>query len=207
MVEHVLGKDGVGSSILLGSTISPFICGLYSGFAMSLNLPKPISIHQFSQDDIAGLYHLALSGNHTVEAEYFETALKEQNDGKRVVFLVLVDEMLAGYVHLNFFPQYRPFLRLSIPEIQDLFVHPDFRCQGLGARLVSACEEEAKSRDIRDLGIGVGVSGKFGAAQRLYARLGYVPDGSGVVFEREMTRDGEVRPIDDRLCLMLLKPL
>lgn len=165
------------------------------------------SIRQMVQSDIPTLLDMTGTGAHFIEPDYFETALKEQQDGKRIVLLGFSCDKLVGYVHLNFFPQYAPFLRLNIPEIQDLFVHPDARRQGIGRSLIKACEDIAKERDATDIGIGVGVTGSFGAAQRLYTQLGYVPDGAGAVFERIPVSTGDVRPIDNRMCLMLVKSL
>lgn len=147
----------------------------------------------------------ALTAGHIAESGYFAESLTEQEAGKRQVLLCFRGETLAGYAHLNFFPKYAPFHRLGIPEIQDLFVHPDFRRQGVGEALVKACEDAARRAGKTEVGIGVGVAGNFGPAQRLYVRLGYVPDGAGVVFDREGVSGGEMRPIDDRLCLMLVK--
>ncbi len=174
---------------------------------MIAHIADVFSIRQMVASDIPLLMDMTAIGGHFIEPDYFETALKEQEDGKRIVLLACDGAKLVGYVHLNFFPQYAPFLRLSIPEIQDLFVHPDARRQGIGQSLVRACEDVAKERGATDIGIGVGVSGQFGTAQRLYAQLGYIPDGAGAVFERIPISTGDVRPIDNRVCLMLMKPL
>ena len=47
----------------------------------------------------------------------------------------------------------------------------------------------------------------FGAAQRLYCKLGYIPDGNGVTYDREAVRAGDMRAVDDLLCLMMVKAL
>jgi len=51
------------------------------------------------------------------------------------------------------------------------------------------------------------VTYQFGTAQRLYHRMGYMPDGAGVVFDRQNVQSGDIRPIDERLCLMLVKSI
>lgn len=164
-----------------------------------------VTIRICEESDIPNLTKFAFGGGHSIEDGYFETAFAEQQAGKRLVFLLFREDVLAGYTHLNFHPQYQLFQRFGIPEIQDLFVHPNERKNGLGAQLITACEREAKTRGHTDIGIGVGVTGKFGSAQRLYHRLGYTPDGNGAVFERQPIQSGEMRPIDDRLCMMLVK--
>jgi hypothetical protein len=57
------------------------------------------------------------------------------------------------------------------------------------------------------MGIGVGLHRAFGAAQRLYIRLGYIPDGNGITYDRLQIAPGEFRPVDDDLCLIMVKEL
>lgn len=166
-----------------------------------------LSIHLCELGNIPALNQFVIGANHSIEDRYFETAFQEQVDKKRLIFLAYSDGDLVGYAHLNFFPQYAPFLRLGIPEIQDIVVHPNVRRQGIGEVLVKACEAEAKARGMTEVGIGVGVTGNFGSAQRLYHRMGYTPDGNGAVFDRIPIQNGDIRPVDDRLCLMLIKHL
>lgn len=165
----------------------------------------PFFIRSMQAEDVPALQEFAKG--HVDTPEYFLTSLDEQLQEKRVVLIAFQDGQIAGYAHLNFFPLYQPFRSMGIPEIQDLYVHPDFRRNGIGAQLVTACESRAWVEEVSHIGIGVGVAGNFGAAQRLYARMGYVPDGAGVVFDRQSVSVGEVRAVDDRLCLMLIKSL
>lgn len=164
-----------------------------------------LSIQICDESHLPALNQFVIDAKHSVEDRYFETAFQEQLDKKRLIFLAFSDAVLVGYAHLNFFPQYSLFLRMGIPEIQDIVVPPNHRRQGIGEQLIKACEAEARSRSMTDIGIGVGVTGTFGAAQRLYIRLGYMPDGTGAVFDRTPVSTGEFRPVDDRLCLMLVK--
>ncbi len=160
-----------------------------------------------TSDDISGLYVLTERARHATETQYFEKALDEQDEDKRIVFVYHGDDGPCGYVHYNRFPQYVPFQRFGLPEIQDLFVCPDHRRHGIGTALVRHCEDQAMQDGHKEIGIGVGIIAEFGNAQRIYAEHGYIPDGSGVVFEREPVKSGEIRPMDDRLCMMLVKQL
>lgn len=165
----------------------------------------PFYIRIMTGDDIGALADFAKG--HDGTPDYFFQSFDEQLQDKRLVFIAFQDGQIAGYVHLNRYPQYQPFRSLGIAEIQDLYVHPEFRRCGVGRKLVEKCESQARLEQMDDMGIGVGVGPNFGAAQRLYARLGYVPDGAGAVFDRQSVSVGEVRAVDDRLCLMLLKSL
>lgn len=175
------------------------------GFRMS----PTISIKNFSAEDIPFLQTLVQDGHHQTEDSYFERSLVEQTDGKRLLFVAMEENgpRAVGYVHYNRFPHYAPFRRFGVPEIQDLYVHPDWRRQGIGFRLIQACEEQARRDGLNEIGIGVGVMSDFGDAQRLYIRHGFKPDGAGAVYEREPVRSGEIRALDDRLCLMMTKTL
>jgi hypothetical protein len=51
----------------------------------------------------------------------------------------------------------------------------------------------------------VGLSADYGAAQRLYHKLGYEPDGNGVTYDRAPVTPGQKYPLDDDLALMLVK--
>ena len=141
------------------------------------------------------------------ESGYFERCFAEHQSGTRRLYIADCGGAPAGYAHLVFTPGYRLFRKMNIPEIQDLFVAPDFRRQGIGAALVAHCEAAAKLRGYTGIGIGVGLYRDYGAAQRLYVRRGYLPDGAGVVYENEQVTPGEMRAVDDFLCLKLVKPL
>jgi len=57
------------------------------------------------------------------------------------------------------------------------------------------------------VGIGVGMDADYGAAQRLYVRRGYVPDGRGLVWNNRFLRHGEQVTVDDSLILHFVKTL
>lgn len=162
-----------------------------------------ISVKSATKDDISALKAL---GN-SYEDRYFERCFEEQDEGKRLILVAEAKGQIAGYVILNFHPRYQPFRRLGIPEVQDLYVHPDARRQGMGEILVKACEDEARTRDCTQMGMAVGLHAGFGAAQRLYVRMGYVPDGAGVMYDRDAVHVGDMRIIDDDLTLMMVKDL
>ena len=119
--------------------------------------------------------------------------------------LILAGEI--GYALLNFNPAYPSFKRLDIPEIQDLNVHPDHRRQGVAESLVLACEDEAHAQGADMIGLGVGLGARYGAAQRLYCRMGYLPDGAGLIYDTIPVPQGNSVVNDDDLCLMMVKSL
>ena len=162
-----------------------------------------IEIRTAKAEDIAALY--ALSGPQ--QENYFETCLAQQAEDTRVVLIASHAGHDAGYVMLNWNPQYALYRRLGIPEIQDLFVAPSARRQGIARALIAHCENMIRAQGKTQAGISVGLHGGFGAAQRLYAGLGYIPDGNGVTYDRKPVKSSEIRPVDDNLALMMIRDL
>lgn len=138
--------------------------------------------------------------------EQYERYLAEQGAGRRLTLVAEVGGAIAGYVTLNWDPAYPPFREAGLPEVQDLNVLPPFQRRGLGAALVRAAEGAARGRS-EAVGIGVGLGPDYGAAQRLYVRLGYVPDGRGVAYADRVVEPGERVVVDDDLVLHLTKVL
>lgn len=141
------------------------------------------------------------------EADYFEQCFARQAQGERLVLAAFLGAEIAGYVIFNRKPRYALYRKLNMPEIQDLNVVQSARRRGIGAALVASCEDLARAEQYQDVGISVGLHGGFGAAQRLYVRMGYIPDGFGITYDRETVRAGDIRAIDDDLCLMMVKTL
>ncbi len=139
-------------------------------------------------------------------AEQYEPYLKEQGAGRRLGLVAEVAGAFARYVTLDGRSPYPPFQEAGIPAVQDLNVLPRFQRRGLGAALFRAAEDAARPRaDV--VGIGVGLGPDYGAAQRLYVRLGYVPDGRGVAYARRVVEPGERVVVDDDLVLHFTKRL
>jgi ribosomal protein S18 acetylase RimI-like enzyme len=62
------------------------------------------------------------------------------------------------------------------PDMQDLYVRPEYRNHGHGTRLIREIERMAKARGYDRVGLAVN-SADNAAAKRLYERLGYQHDG------------------------------
>lgn len=140
---------------------------------------------------------------------YYERCLERQEKGEMDVLLGVLPEHAeaVGFCLLNWQPKYAFFRKAGLPEIQDLNVLRDYRRQGIGRSMIEYCEKLAREKGFREMGIGVGLDSRFGAAQRLYVRMGYIPDGSGVSYDRKQVACGDFRPIDENLCLMMTKAL
>ena len=117
-------------------------------------------------------------------ASQYERYLAEQEAGQRIV----------------------PFREEGVPEIVDFNVLPAFRRRGIGSALMDAAEELIAAVG-PTAGLGVGMTADYGAAQRLYAQRGYIPDGRGLMYEGHPINYGKAIPVDDDLCLYLTKTL
>lgn len=166
-----------------------------------------IRIEKANEGDTGTLYGLLEALGLRKGAGYFERCLEEQKNNLRDVLIARCGGTATGFVILNWKPQYALYRRLGMPEIQDLNVVPEARRQGIATALIHHCENLARARGCTHMGIAVGLDSSYGAAQRLYMKMGYVPDGNGITYDREPVGRGEVRPVDDDLCLMMVRDL
>ena len=132
--------------------------------------------------------------------------LHEQAAGTRTCFVAIVDGQFAGYVTVNWQPTYAGFSDLSIPEIQDLNVLTTYRRKGIASSLLDRAEGEA-ARHSGVVGIGVGLHPGYNAAQRLYAKRGYIPDARGITYQNRFVEEGASVVVDDGLVMHLTKQL
>ena len=107
--------------------------------------------------------------------------LAQQDEGRRLAWVAQRHGELAGYVTLLWTSAYGPFADRQVPEVADLNVLPRYRRQGIGNALLDQAESAASARS-PVVGLGVGLYSDYGAAQRIYARRGYVPDGRGIMY-------------------------
>ncbi|MEM8488244.1 MAG: GNAT family N-acetyltransferase [Bacteroidota bacterium] len=137
---------------------------------------------------------------------YFEARLLEQASDALVVLVARVGEAYAGHGLVRWESSYEPFAVAGIPEIQDLNVLPGYRNRGIGTQLLDAAESSIATRSPL-AGIGVGLYADYGAAQRLYAGRGYLPDGCGISYDNKPVIKGEQYPVDDSMVLHFIKKL
>jgi GNAT superfamily N-acetyltransferase len=166
-----------------------------------------VNIRSATLNDLPRLHAIATQMGTTHEQQYFERCLHEQGHQRRLLLVAESNAVLAGYVQMIWNPEYAPFRALAIPEIQDLNIIPQWRRQGLGRLMVEHCEAQARAAGKTEVGIGVGLYARFGAAQRLYVKMGYIPDGAGICYDEIPVKLGELRAIDDFLTLKLIKTL
>lgn len=132
--------------------------------------------------------------------QYFQ----ETCAGKRTVLVASQDGDFAGYVTILWESDYPPFQAQNIPEIADFNVLLKYRRQGIGNALMQFAEAcAAKRTDV--VGIGVGLTADYGAAQILYAKRGYIPDGLGIFQGGRHLEQGDQAQIDHDIALYFTK--
>lgn len=138
---------------------------------------------------------------------YFERLIERQDKKELLLLKGELDGEAVGYGIYNRVPKYAFYKAMSIPEVQDLNVLPSYRRRGLAGQIIAFCESLARKEGNEQIGISVGLHRNYGPAQRLYWKMGYQPDGNGVTYDRRPVGYGEMKAIDDDLCLMLVKDL
>jgi ribosomal protein S18 acetylase RimI-like enzyme len=145
----------------------------------------------------------AAQGWHKPAAQYV-AYLRQQEAGTRDVLVAEVNGDFAGYVTIVWESDYLPFRVAGIPEIVDLNVLIKYRRQGIATALLDKAERRIGKR-AHIAGIGVGMTGDYGAAQILYVRRGYRPDGRGLAVRGISSQYGDQVTVDDDLTLYLTK--
>ena len=145
-------------------------------------------------------------GWHPVITGYI-ARLKDQSEGKCVALTAVFEGCLAGYVYLYLYANDGPFKEKGWPIIVDLNVLKKYQRKGIGNRLMDVAEQIA-SQYADTVCLGVGLCEGYGAAQRMYVKRGYIPDGSGVWYQGKQCIQYEtVCTVDDDLILFFSKQL
>jgi len=161
-----------------------------------------LTITELREGDIADIAK-AFAGLNKSEQQY-RRYFTEHEALSRLVLVARSDDAIAGYVTIAWQSDYAPFREAGIPEIQDFNVLPDFRRHRIGTRLMDEAERLIAKRS-RTCGIAVGLHHDYGAAQRLYALRGYIPDARGITSHGRRMNWGDEAKIDDDLVLWLTK--
>lgn len=165
-----------------------------------------ILIRQAQHDDAAWMQeHFSRIGWSKPEG-YFATCCQQQDAGELVLLLAEINGDFAGHCKIIWKPGCPYFAENGIPETQDLNVLGEYRRRGVASRLMDESERRIGERSAV-AGIGVGLYADYGAAQRMYVRRGYIPDGCGITYGDAYVTPGQSYPVDDDLVLWLVRRL
>ena len=169
-------------------------------------LDSSIMIRSMEIEDAKVIYDTYMSyGWHPV-LETYEKYYKEQEENIRKVFIAEYEGEVAGLCTLVLDPEEGPWANMGYPEIVDLTVFFHVHNKGIGNKLLDVVEQEA-AKIADTVYLAVGVHSGYGAAQRIYVKRGYVPDGSGVWYQGKQLEQYAPCCNDDDLLLFMSKKL
>ena len=150
-----------------------------------------IVIRNMKFEDAETIHAENLSHGWHSQIEVYEKYYYEQEQSARYVFVAMYDGKFAGYTTLRLQATAGPFANKGIPEISDFNVFVQYRRRGIGNKILDVAEKTALGLH-KMVSLGVGLHAGYGAAQRMYVKRGYIPDGSGVWY-----RDRLLEPYSD----------
>ena len=134
------------------------------------------------------------------------TRLEHQKQGLCISLIAEYKGNIAGYINVYKRSVEGPYGCRDLPEIVDFGVLEKYRCKGIGTALMDQAELIAgQYADM--VYLGVGLHSGYGNAQRMYAKRGYVPDGSGVWYGNSVCPPYQQCCNDDDLILYMSKEL
>jgi len=137
----------------------------------------------------------------------YRKRIQDQAEGKCVALTAEYRGRPAGFVNVYLDAQEGPFKGKGFPIIVDFSVLQKYQRKGIGTRLMDAAEQIA-GQYADTVCLGVGLHDGYGSAQRMYAKRGYIPDGSGVWYQDKPCVQYEtVCTVDDDLILFMSKEL
>lgn len=165
-----------------------------------------LTIRSMRQEDAKVYYDTYLSYGWHPQIETYENYYKEQQKGERLVFVPEYEGKVVGICTLVLHPTEGPWGGQNIPEIVDLCVFFHIHKSGIGSKLLDVAEAEAAKRSDMVF-LAVGCHSGYGAAQRIYVKRGFIPDGSGVWYQNKQLDQYAPCVNDDDLLLFMSKKL
>jgi len=165
-----------------------------------------ITIRDMKQEDSEILHNETLAQGCHSEIGLYEKYYSEQEQHIRYVFVAEYNGNIAGYTTMLPHATKGPFAEQGLPEIVDFNVLAKYRRRGIGTKILDVAESMAAKLDTR-VSLGVGLHHGYGAAQRMYVKRGYIPDGSGVWYRDKCLEQYTNCCNDDDLVLYLSKEL
>ncbi len=136
----------------------------------------------------------------------YHKRLKDQKDGRCIALTAVFYGRAAGYINIYPNCMWGAFGGKGLPEIVDFGVLEKYRKHGIGTVLMDIAENIAGEYS-DTVYLGVGLHSGYGSAQRMYAKRGYIPDGSGVWYRNKVCTPYENCNNDDDLVLYMSKSL
>ena len=165
-----------------------------------------VIIRSMEQEDSQIIYNELLDQNYHPSKEIYDGYYIDQETNKRFAFIAEYQGSVAGYTTLFAEATTGPFAYKGIPEVVDLHVFIKYQNKGIGNIILDVVEKIA-SEISNTISLGVGLHSGYGAAQRIYVKRNYIPDGSGVWYMNKQLDQYCSCYNDDDLVLYLSKSL
>lgn len=165
-----------------------------------------LTIRKLRKDDIGVIFEAFQKIGWEKPASQYKKYYLEQGKNKRLIFVAFVDNDFAGYLTIVWRSNYPPFRKHNIPEIVDLNVLPKYQRQKIASRLMDKAEGVVKQKT-SIVGLGVGLSLDYSAAQRMYVSRDYIPDSFGVSYDNKIISFGQKVTVDHSLEIHFTKQL
>ena len=167
---------------------------------------KNLLIRSMESGDAKIIYETYLSYGWHPAMQTYQDYYTEQKENKRKVFIAEYEGEVTGLCTLVMNPTEGPWVDMGYPEIVDLTVFFHAHNKGIGNKLLDVSEREA-AKVADTVYLAVGVHSGYGAAQRIYVKRGYIPDGSGVWYRGKQLEQYAPCCNDDELLLFMSKKL
>lgn len=175
---------------------------------MTNRIKHDFIIRELTRNDFHDLDHkFGATSVYKRSLELWEKYLHQQQTKERLVKVVEVANHAIGIGTLKIVSDYSQFKIENIPEINDVVIDAEYHGLGIGYALIQSFEQGAKELGYKKIGLAVGLYKDYGKAQRLYAKMGYIPDGAGITYHNQPVVPGDSYPVDDDLLLWLTKAL
>ena len=165
-----------------------------------------LTVRDMCEEDAQSLFDAEKRLRYGDKENRFPMRVRDAEAGKCIALVAVWDGEPVGYVHVYWEAEKGPFAGTGVPGIEDFGVLISHRRLGIGSRLMDAAEGIAAQKCDK-VWLAVGLHHWYGPAQRLYAKRGYVPDGTGVWTGSRTPEVDETVRNDDELNLYLEKEL
>lgn len=137
---------------------------------------------------------------------YLKNQLLNQEKQECSALIAMYQGNVAGYVFLYYKCRWGGMANCGIPGVVDLIVFEIYRQKGIATVLMDVAEDIAR-KYANKVYLDVCLNSRYGAAQRLYVKRGYIPDGKGVYYGETVCEENADCKNDDELALCLVKEL
>jgi GNAT superfamily N-acetyltransferase len=165
-----------------------------------------LMIRSMKDVDAKIIYNEFLKQNWHPSLDTYKNYYLAQENHLRFIYVAEYNGKIAGYTTMLKEASSGPFANRGIPEIVDFNVFADYRRRGIGNKILETAEKTAAEISGR-VSLAVGLHSGYGAAQRIYVKRGYIPDGSGVWYQNKQLEQYADCKNNDDLVLYFSKAL